>query len=124
MDRCYSRDNESFNFASQDDLFDAMAADGELVLGQAYYEADCKVITASAVIRASDVIEGLDERLGDLLGECYDNDLINATADAKRELESLLCAWAEKHASNRTYWLVTGMPQARQVTAADLSSAA
>lgn len=126
MKKCYSTNDEDFHYDKLGELFDDLDSDGELVLGRAYYEADCREITASDFTgkrRIESILEQFDEDLYEEIGEIADNDFTGVTDEAKAELASFLSAWIEKHVNVGRYWKIIGKTRPMQVTAEDLRDA-
>lgn len=107
MNKVYSLDNENFNFSSLDELFNDLASDGLLNVGQVYYSADSETFNPLKYIKVDNILENLDERMYDDLGECYNYDMICASVEAKKELETLMKYWVEKHIK-MNYWTIKG----------------
>lgn len=121
LDKCYSLNDEEFNFKSIADLIE-MYVDPQV--GGRYWEADCKPLQPTDGINGYTVeslLEGMDERIYEDTGEVYDNECSNVSDEAKAELHGLLEAWANKHIDLSRYWKIIGKPRECQLTAEDLA---
>lgn len=121
--KCYSIDNEAFNYDELGDLFADLESDGELYEGRVYYEADCKVVEPKDYVNSHSVscmLESLDEQLYDDVGEVSDNDFYNTSKEAKEELRQFLESWITKHVNVGRYWTIVGQSRELQVTKDDL----
>ena len=107
MSRVYSLDDENFNFSSLDEVFDDLKSEGLLRVGQVYYSADSETFNPLKYIKVDNILENLDERMYDDLGECYNYDMSCASVAAKEELEALMKDWVEKHIK-MNYWTTKG----------------
>ncbi len=119
--KCYSTDDEMFNCDSFGDLVDSI--DGPAV-GDTYYEADCRSVAVTDFVSrmsVDSILESMDESLYDQIGESFDSECSDVTAEAKAELLSFLSAWAEKHVNVKRYWLIVGKSREKQFTAEDLA---
>lgn len=108
-DKCYSIDGENYNLTGVGEMFDQLKCDGEFAVGRSYHEADAVPISHRQLINKFTIgglLETLDDRGGDLVGEVFDNDYSNASNDAEKELYDLLVGWAEKHVDISRYYLV------------------
>lgn len=118
--KCYSIDNETFNDDSLSDLIDGM---DDPQVGDTYYEADCVTLEPIEGINGytvDSILENMDERIYDELGECYDNTCSNVPNEAKAELRGLLELWAMKHIDLSSYWKIVGKTRECKLTADDL----
>lgn len=119
--KCYSADDETFNYDGIGDLIDRM---DDPKVGDTYYEADCRSIEVSDYVNkwaVQNLLEDMDERLHDQIGECYDNNASDVSQEAKDELLDLLKAWAGKHIDVGRYWLLVGKSREMKFTAEDFS---
>lgn len=116
---CYSTNDEDFEFTSLGDLFDELASDGLLEEGTTYYEADFRHVTASDVFSLSCLIESMEERLYEEIGEAAEG-AIHATEVAEQELDSFIKQWIEKNTKVCSYYKVVGKSRPMKVTASDL----
>jgi len=117
LEKCYSSNNEEFNFNEFDDLI----ADGAEV-GQTYWEADCKTCEPTDGINShtvSSLLECMDERLYDDIGEVYNSEFSNVSDEAKAELNGLIRSWAIKHIDLSRYWKIVGKTRECTFTAED-----
>lgn len=119
LEKCYSINDEDFNFTSVGDLFDHLDSEGELVEGRFYYEADCRRIKPSGLVSAESVIETIGYAMWEEVGEiadCYPD----VTTEAKSELQELLDAWLIKHADPSNFWQTVGKSRVVAVTEQDV----
>ena len=97
--------------------------DDEPTVGRVYFEADCETMTARDVIPhgfVDDLIEIVDERLYDDIGECAYDVLGGVTPEANLELDAFLLAWVEKNSDISRYWKIVGKSRECQITEGDL----
>ena len=123
MKKCYSTNDEDFRYDDLGELFDDLDADGELVVGRVYYEADCKEIAPADFTgkwRLESILEQFDEDLYEEIGESADNDFTGVADEAVVELAALLTGWIEKHVNVGRYWKIVGKSRPMQVTEDDL----
>lgn len=113
--KIYSRDNEDFPYSSLGDLLDSESIE----VGDSYFESECRDITPKDAIFIPDILYQLDERLGDILGEVYNNDVIKVSVETKLELQSLLEAWITKNVPLK-YYLIEGRSTEFKITQSDL----
>ena len=118
--KCYSLNDEDFNFSEAGDLFDALYGDGELTAGHVYYEADCHTPTTDNVLDVGSILQEADEKMHDRIGDIYDDEFSKASPDAQAELQALLNAWAEKHVRIDRYWIIDGKSRELRVTEEDV----
>lgn len=123
LTKCYSMDNESFNYNEVGELFADLESDGELYEGRVYYEADCKLVEPKDYANSHSVswmLENLDGQLYDDVGEVSDNDFYNTSREAKEEFQDFLKTWITKHVNVGQYWAIVGQSRELQVTKDDL----
>ncbi len=113
--KCYSVDEETFNCESLEELID----DNGLEVGATYWEADAIEISHADNIDVQSILENMDERLYEEVGEIADCDYSDVPQDAKDELAALITGWAEKHVNLR-YWKVRNAKE-RKVTSEDMT---
>lgn len=119
-EKCYSSDQENYNYDDLEDLIDTIQPE----VGQLYWEAEKVNCVSTDPINSHTVdslLENFDERMYEELGEVYDNDCSDATAEAKAALKELLEDWAKKYINLNRYWRVTGTPVEKKFTAEDLA---
>lgn len=121
--KCYSLDNESFNYNSLGEVFDDLESEGELYEGRVYYEADyrpldVKDLTLSYAVGS--LLDDLDENLYDVVGESADADFYNVPKEAKQELVDFLESWIAKHVDLSHYFKIVGKPRELKVVEEDL----
>lgn len=109
-EKCYSLDEETFYDWEQ--LIRELEENDDLQEGVTYYEADKVHIKADEYINAIDILEELDERIYEDIGEVYDYEFSNASSESKKELEEIIAVWAEKHV-NLPYWKAINVVQKR-----------
>ena len=114
----YSKDDENFNHKELEGLFDEMESDGTFEVGTIYYKAEAKEAEGSDFIDVNSVLEMFDERAYDDIGECYNNDYSDCSAEARDELKSFLNEWTSKHIS-LNYWIIKGKSTEMTVTQED-----
>lgn len=117
---CYSWNDEEYNCDSFGDLLDS--ADDPKV-GDTYYEADCVTLEPTAGINSwtvDSLLEGMDERIYEDIGECYDNECSGVSDEARAELRALIEVWAQKHINLFRYWKIVGKPREMKLTEDDL----
>ena len=119
MEVFYSIDDESYNFENLGDLFDALDEDGCLEVGAAYFEANCRRMTAQDVVPVGWLLDAIGERMHDEVGEAA-ADFPNVSQQAKDELQKLLSDWIEKHDNPGSYWTIVGKARRKVVTEDDL----
>lgn len=103
----YSIDNWDFSFVDRADAIDALRVKlgDKFAAGAVFYEGDARDVSPSRYVRIEDILESLDERADDDIGEAYGNDFRAVSASAKAELETLLNDWVARHVDMR-YWTV------------------
>jgi hypothetical protein len=117
---CYSLDNEEFNYSEIGEVIDMM---DDPKVDDTYYEADCVRLTPTDGINSytvDSILENMDERIYDQVGECYDNQCSDVSDEAKAELLAMLEAWAKKHIDLSNYWQIVGKTRECKLTAEDL----
>lgn len=119
LEKIYSTNNEDFRHTDFSELLAALEDDGELKIGTVYYEADFKRIAVTELVSAPLVIEQMEERLYDLVGECAENG-ITQKEGAEKELKALLADWAEKHTNLSTFFRIVGKSREMRITTDDL----
>ena len=123
LGKCYSLDNEEFNYKSVGELIDN-CTDRELMVGDAYWEGEFNVVTAEDAMDLNAVdslLENMDQQVFDLVGENYDNECSDVSDEAKVELQALISAWAAKHIDLSRYWKIVGNTRECKFTAEDLA---
>ena len=121
--KAYSRDGELYCFDSIDDLFDDLDADGELVVGRTYYEADGRRIEPDDFTGkwSVEAILGLfDEELYEEVGEIADNEFAGVADESRAELAKLLADWIEKHVNVGRYWKIVSKTRQMEVGPDDI----
>jgi hypothetical protein len=91
--KCWSTDNETFNYESLDDL---LASNDELVAGDTIYVGEPIGPSTTQLCDAEDVLDVMRDRAYDLAGEHADG-YPDVTEEAEDELNALLEAWMNKH---------------------------
>lgn len=119
MEKCYSTNDEDFKFTDFSDLIDELESNGDLAVGATYYEADFRRVTAKDLVSIDRVVEDMDERLYDLVGEAAE-DGIDVSNEAEKELEAFLVQWVDKHADIRRYYTIVGKSREIKITAEDI----
>lgn len=117
---CYSSNDEEFNFDELGDLIDHM---DDPQVGDVYYEADAVRCTSVDGINShtvDSILENMDERMYDEIGECYDNECSDVSDEAKQELRSMIEAWAQKHINLSRFWRIKGKSRECRLSKEDL----
>lgn len=99
-DECWSGDGEDFNYQTLGDLLDTHG--DTLEPGSVVYVGEAHHPSARVLCDADSVIEGIGERAYDIGGE-YAEDFPGVSQEARDELQALLEAWLDKHASVTFY---------------------
>ena len=119
--KCYSTDEENFELEFSY-VIDELSGEYESLIGLSYWVADAVEFTNADVIHTYEVdslLENLDERASDQLGEVFDNDYSTTSPEAKQELLTFLLQWAEKHVNLSRYYLVKNTKELK-ITQEDL----
>ena len=106
IEKCWSVNGEDF-FDDWCQLLDELEQE-ELGEGTEYFEGDKVDVEIKDCVNIhwiNHILELADEWLYEEIGEVADCDFYNATQDAKKELQELIQAWAEKHVK-LPYWKV------------------
>lgn len=109
MSKCYSRNDEEYNFESLHEVLQEMDEDGDLREGAVYWEADSRRPEPAEFFDAERVIEEAAERAYEVGGD-YAEDFGDVSREAIAELQSLLKQWADKHCTV-SFWTVHGTKQ-------------
>ena len=120
LDKCYSLNGEEFNSTSIGDLINQH--DNPQV-GGVYWEAHCRLLQPTDGINTHTVdslLENMDERIYEDVGEVYDNKCSDVTDEAKVELLGLIKSWAIKHIDLSRYWKIVGETRECKFTVEDL----
>jgi len=120
MEKCFSTNDEDFNHTEFSELMEALKDNGDVAVGTVYYEADFRHITGKDLVDASRLIEDMEERLYDEVGECAEGGL-DVSNEAAEELEEFLVQWAEKHTDLGRFYKIIGKSREMKVTEADLA---
>lgn len=119
MDKCYSKNDEDFNYTEVDDLLDDLAANGNLLEGAIYYEIDREPVPLTRYLCADHILEIVSDHIYGDVGEAAE-DAFSTNAAAEHELDALLSAWADKHLKGK-YWMCVGKSREIRVTASDVA---
>ena len=117
--KCWSLNEEDF-FDDWYDLIDELEQE-ELGVGTEYFEGDKVAVRISDYINIHGIVsmlEQFDDWVYEDVGEIADCDFYNVSQDAKKELQELILAWAEKHVK-LPYWKVQNVVK-KVVTQEDL----
>ena len=111
MNKCYSTDEENYNFNSFDEVIDDLVCSGNLEVGREYYEADAvPFLACNFVDRNLDyMLENLDQQIYEELGECWDTELTGVKFDnpiAYKELNDFLVEWIKNNTRLEKFYLV------------------
>lgn len=120
MEKCFSTNDEDFNFTDFSELMGALKDNGDVAVGATYYEADFRHITGSDLVSVDRLIEDMEERLYDEVGECAEGGL-DVSDEAAKELEAFLVQWAEKHTDLGRFYKILGKSREMKITEADLA---
>jgi len=115
----YSLDDETFDLTSVASVLQTLSAAGKLAAGTVFYAAESQPIRTDALFDVPEILDLVDERAYEAVGEHYNNEFSTAGAPARRELAQLLAAWAERHVVPAT-WRQRGASRAVAVSAQDL----
>ena len=120
--KCYSTDEEYYNFCTFSEVVDSLLIDGDNEVGRSYWEADAIPVTHEYVIKngLQCILEQLDETCRDDIGDTYDYEYTSTSKEAKDELQSLLVAWGKKHVDISKYYFVKNSVE-KQLTAEDIT---
>jgi hypothetical protein len=121
--KCYSINDEDFNYTEAGDAIDALAAVGRLEVGEVYYEADAELVDLADYMDADAIIESAQDRLYDEVGEAAE-DAFSVPQEAADELDQFLKDWCNKHLSGQTLWRCVGESREVKVTAEDVAAMA
>lgn len=119
LEKCYSTNNEDFTFTEFDDLVADLDGNGDLVVGATYYEADFKRVSGADIVSIDRVIEDMDERLYDLVGESAE-DGCDASNEAIQELKDFIVQWVDKNTDIKRYYTIVGKSRQMQITEDDM----
>lgn len=102
MNKCYSLDEETYNMNELREVFETLQSEDNFVVGHEYHEADAIPYTSNVLVenQLEHVLEGVDERISEELGECWDSELngIKFTNPvAYKELEEFFVGWFDKN---------------------------
>lgn len=114
--------NEDFIFSDLRELVDDLQGNGDTAVGMVYFEADFRHITGKDLLSVDQLIEDMESRLHDEIGECAEGGL-DVSDEAAEELESLLVQWAEKHTNLGRFFKIVGDSREMRITEADLAQA-
>lgn len=103
MAMVYSRNNEYFIFESMAEILSDMNDDGDLVVGNIFWQAEAEEFKASEFFSADSLIEDAQTQAYDHGGEWAEDFGDDISKEAKAELERLISEWADKHVSVR-FW--------------------
>lgn len=121
MKKCYSANDEEFNHESLSDLIDSM---DDPKVGDFYFEGDAESLEPTAGINCytvDSILENMDERIYEELGEFYDGGCSDVSQEAKDELKAAIETWANKHINLSRYFKIVGKTRAMKLTKEDLS---
>jgi len=111
MNKCYSIDEENYNLNSMEEVIDYLSCNGEVEVGREYYEADAVPYTTYELVDShfDYLLESLDERICEDLGECWDSELLmirHSNTTAYKELQDFLVTWLDKNTRINTFYKV------------------
>ena len=121
-EKCWSVNGEDF-FDDWDQLIDELYdyESDELPIGTEYFEGDKVDVKISDYVNVyviDSMLEQFDAWVYEDIGEIADCDFYNVSKEAKKELQELIQAWAEKHVK-LPYWKVQNVVK-KVVTKEDL----
>ena len=111
---CYSANEEDFRH----DDFGSFMDEFDLEVGSTYWRGEAIPINHSDQISVDSLLENMDDRLYEEVGDVAESEYSDVSNEAKVELVELLTAWADKHVMLR-YWKVRNVTE-HKVTAEDL----
>lgn len=103
---CWSRDNEDFTYDTLGDLLDSHA--DELAPGMTVYVGTAVRPSTSELYDASDAIDMIADRAGDIGGD-YADGFPDVNKAAVAELDALLKGWIEKHCMPTPFYRVSNV---------------
>lgn len=119
MKKCYSIDDENFQYDDRTSVLEALKDNDQLTVGTTYYEADCQPLAVNKVLSAHNILEMANEYGYDEIGESWD-DPFSVNNSAVAELQQLLNTWTKKYVDLSHYYEIVGRSVALQVTEEDL----
>ena len=118
----WSTDEEQFHgqFDSEEAaIADALCISGhDFEVGNVIWIGEAVPVLAEELVRAESVIDQMLETAYELAGEASEDYLSGVTAEQKKELESLIAAWADG-VENPSFWQITNTTE-YTITAEDL----
>lgn len=120
VEKRYSLNDEDFEFSELEDLMARLSDEGELNVGSVYYEADITPMSGKDLVRAESLIEDMEYRLYEEVGESADGGL-DISKEARAELAEFLASWLDKHADIDRYFKFVGKTRVMRITDADMA---
>lgn len=118
-EKCWSHNNEEFNYESLEELIQWLHDDKALEVGRVVYFSIANKPDAGQFVSAESVIDNMASAAWDV-GSEYAEDFPDVTPDARKELEEFLEAWARKHCEVN-FFTVSGV-QEYVITQADIDA--
>lgn len=115
MEKRYSTDGDNFGYTTPAQVFAALDAEGELLVGVAYYETAAREVQPCDLLNADDILERANDAGYELVAEAWDMRFA-AGVEATRELQGLLDDWCRKHAPTDGLFEPSGPVITRHVT--------
>lgn len=125
MNKCYSINEEDYNFDSISAVIDDLTNNtplGESIVGLKYYEADAVPILHKHVFDKDDTmyfLENLDNQVGDQIGDCFDMQYTDVRPDELQDLTDLIMNWLKNNIKEGKYYRVVNSQQ-KFITLEDL----
>ncbi len=118
MSKCYSVNEEDYSFTEMEEVLDHFECQtDDLILGATYWEAEAIPYTPDMIVGGEHILEFIDERAYEEIGEIYDN--TKATPEAVKELHDFIITWAEKYTDISRFWKVKNSTQ-KTITESDI----
>jgi hypothetical protein len=118
----YSLDDEDFIYFNIGEIIDYFGVKAQV--GDRYFVIDVELCRPTHGINCHTVdvlLEGMEERIHEDIGEFYDSVFDSITVEAKDDLRCLIEAWAAKHIDLSQYWVSVGKSRECALTAEDLA---
>lgn len=104
--KCWSADNELFNYSDLGDLLDS---NEDLKAGDTVYVADAVPPNVAHLCDVNDVLDTISDRAYDMAGE-YSEDCAKVSDEARAELAVFLEEWINKHCNLNFYTVRNAQP--------------
>jgi len=113
-EKCYSLDGENFTLGNLGDAIDN--SDYSPKIGDVYFEGEGLCLDSTAGINSwtvDSILEDMDERVHDEIGECYNSEYRDVATEAKAELLEMIEAWARKHVDLSHYFYIQNVRECK-----------